>query len=97
MIVDDGRQGFVVVAEGDRRWGGLLLDGIEGELENIALNGPVGEAGDLVGGVGRLREGGAAVLAQVERHGVVEDSVSAVLALPASFVLSPRLAFVGAG
>src|ERR1700761_6980008 len=43
VVVDDGRQGFVVVAKGDGRGRRLLVDRIEGELEGVALKGPVGE------------------------------------------------------
>ena len=97
VVVDDGCQCLVVIAEGHGGRSRLLVYRIEGELEHVALEAPPGEAGDLADGVGRLREGGSAILAKVKRHGVVANRVGAILALPPALVLGPCFAFVGTG
>ena len=51
VVVDDRCKCFVLVPESHGRGGGLLVHRIEGEFDCAALDGPVGEAGDLVDGV----------------------------------------------
>ena len=73
----------------------LLVDGIKDELDGVTLDGPVSEAGDFAGGVGRLREGRSAVLAEDHHDGAMAVDVGALIALVAGFALSAGFAFVG--